>query len=427
MSEYTEKLKKKLQTRVNEDKDSLTKLCSEMVKIPSENPPGDMSEMAYFIRNLLENHGIPVESYEPAKGKINLVAKIGEGRPSLILNGHMDVVPAGDTTRWDFPPFSGEIKEGKIFGRGATDMKGGLSSIISAFILVFDTFESLSGTVTLAIVPDEETGAEYGARWLTENRKVQGDACLIGGAPMNGCLIGEKGLCQLRLKSTGTPAHGSLPMLGDNAIEKLADMFSIIHSIERQEIEVPNELSKVIKISKDFYKEIMKARDITDESKLDAIARCLDHNTVNIGLIRGGSKINIVPESCVAEVDIRTPAGISPHEIKREIEDLLKEANGGDIECELLSDSEANYTPTTERIYMLLNQNAKKIIGTELRPILVSGATDARFFRLHGTPTIDYGPGDLLLCHAINEYVSIENIVKTTKVIVGTIIDFVCL
>ena len=306
-------------------------------------------------------------------------------------------------------------------------MKGGLSSIISAFILVSDIFESLPGTLTLAIVPDEETGAEYGSRWLVENRKVHGDACLIGGAPMNGCLIGEKGLCQLRLKSTGIPTHGSLPMLGDNAIEKLAEMFSIIHSIERQEIKVPKELSKVIKISKDFYKEIMKARNITDESKLDAIARCLDHNTVNIGLIRGGSKINIVPESCVAEVDIRTPAGISPHEIKRQIEYLLKEPNEADIECELLSNSGANYTPITERIYKLLNQNAKKIIGTELQPIFVSGATDARFFRLHGVPTIDYGPGDLLLCHAYNECVSIENIVKTTNVIVGTIIDFVCL
>jgi len=429
MSEYTdaEKLKRKLQRRVDEDKDSLAKLCSEMVKIPSENPPGDMSEIASFIRNLLENHGITVESYEPTEGKINLIAKIGEGRPSLILNGHMDVVPAGDATRWDFPPYSGEIKEGKIFGRGATDMKGGLSSIISAFIMVSDIFESLPGTLTLAIVPDEETGAEYGARWLVENRKVQGDACLIGGAPMDGCLIGEKGLCQLRLKSTGTPAHGSLPILGDNAIEKLVKTFPVIHSIERQEIRVPKELSKIIKISKDFYKESMKARNVTDESKLDAIAKCLDHNTVNIGLIKGGSKINVVPESCVAEVDIRISAGISPHEIKRQIECLLKEANKMDIECELLSDSEANYTPITERIYKLLNQSAKKIVGTELRPIFVSGATDARFFRLHGIPTIDYGPGDLLLCHAYNEYVSIENIVKTTKVISGTIIDFLCL
>ena len=77
MSQHTEKLKKKLQRRVDEDKDSLAKLCSEMVKIPSENPPGDMSEMVSFIRNLLEDHGIPVESYEPAKGKINLIAKIG--------------------------------------------------------------------------------------------------------------------------------------------------------------------------------------------------------------------------------------------------------------------------------------------------------------------------------------------------------------
>lgn len=425
MESKVKELKERVSSYVDERRDETIELCSEMVKIPSENPPGDMSEMAAFIRGWLEDRGFALEVYEPEKGRISLVTRIGETKgPVLILNGHMDVVPAGDPKRWKFPPYCGEVKEGKVLGRGATDMKGGLTSLIAAFTAISDVVKELPGALILTIVPDEETGGEYGSGWLVQTDKIQGDACLIGEpSGIGGSFIGEKGLCWLRLEGKGIPAHGSLPMLGENAIEKLTRAFPIIHQIEKERVEIPKDIFEVIKTSKDFYKGFMREKGITDEAMLEAVAGAVDRNTVNIGVIKGGTKTNIVPESCCVEVDIRVPAGTIPDEVRRRVMELLEEANLKDIECKFILKSDPNYTPPTEKIYTLLNQNVKEVIGLDLKPLFVTGATDGRYFRLKGIPTLNYGPGELPLAHAYNEYVQVEDLINATKVIAGTIID----
>ena len=417
--------KERAQRFIDERREEILQLCSDMVRIPSENPPGDMGEMASFLRGFLKDRGFAVEAYEPERGRINLVARIGSGEPTLILNGHMDVVPAGDRERWDFPPYCGELREGKILGRGATDMKGGLASLLAAFVAVSQVAGDLPGTLVLTLVPDEETGGEYGSRWLVETGKVRGEACLIGEpTSMAGSFVGEKGICWLRLSARGVPAHGSLPMLGENAIEKLAAAFSVLHTIEREEVEVPEGVREIIEHSKALYRRMLAERGLADEAKLEAVAGALDHSTVNIGVIRGGSKVNIVPESCSADVDIRVPAGTTPAEVRDRVVELLRERGLTDIECELVLESSPNYTLPGERIYALLSRNAKDILGIDLRPLFVTGATDGRFFRLSGIPAINYGPGELALAHAYNEFVRAEDVINAAKVIAGTILDF---
>ena len=417
--------KEKVQRLIDERREEILQLCSDMVRIPSENPPGDMGEMASFLRGFLEERGFAVEAYEPEKGRINLVARIGSGEPTLILNGHMDVVPAGDRERWDFPPYCGELREGKILGRGATDMKGGLTSLIAAFVAVSQAVGDLPGTLVLTIVPDEETGGEYGSRWLVETGKVRGEACLIGEpTSMVGSFVGEKGICWLRLSARGVPAHGSLPMLGENAIEKLAAAFPILHTIEREEVEIPEDVREIVEASKALYRGMLADRGLADEAKLEAVAGALDHSTVNIGVIKGGSKVNIVPESCSADVDVRVPVGTTPAKVRDRVVELLRERGLADIECELVSYSNPNYTSPSERIYTLLSRNAKDILGIDLKPLFVTGATDGRFFRLGGIPAINYGPGELALAHAYNEYVRAEDVIRAAKVIAGTIVDF---
>ena len=417
--------KEKVQRLIDERREEILQLCSDMVRIPSENPPGDMGEMASFLRGFLEERGFAVEAYEPEKGRINLVARIGAGEPTLILNGHMDVVPAGDRERWDFPPYCGELREGKILGRGATDMKGGLTSLIAAFVAVSQAVGDLPGTLVLTIVPDEETGGEYGSRWLVETGKVRGEACLIGEpTSMVGSFVGEKGICWLRLSARGVPAHGSLPMLGENAIEKLAAAFPILHTIEREEVEIPEDVREIVEGSKALYRRMLADRGLADEAKLEAVAGALDHSTVNIGVIKGGSKVNIVPESCSADVDVRVPVGTTPAKVRDRVVELLRERGLADIECELVSYSNPNYTSPSERIYTLLSRNAKDILGIDLKPLFVTGATDGRFFRLGGIPAINYGPGELALAHAYNEYVRAEDVIRAAKVIAGTIVDF---
>jgi len=417
--------KEKVQRLIDERREEILQLCSDMVRIPSENPPGDMGEMASFLRGFLEERGFAVEAYEPEKGRINLVARIGAGEPTLILNGHMDVVPAGDRERWDFPPYCGELREGKILGRGATDMKGGLTSLIAAFVAVSQAVGDLPGTLVLTIVPDEETGGEHGSRWLVETGKVRGEACLIGEpTSMVGSFVGEKGICWLRLSARGVPAHGSLPMLGENAIEKLAAAFPVLHAIEREEVEVPEDVREIVEASKALYRGMLADKGIADEAKLEAVAGALDHSTVNIGVIKGGSKVNIVPESCSADVDVRVPVGTTPAKVRDRVVELLRERGLADIECELVSYSNPNYTSPSEKIYALLSRNAKDILGIDLKPLFVTGATDGRFFRLGGIPAINYGPGELALAHAYNEYVRAEDVIRAAKVIAGTIVDF---
>jgi len=417
-----QQLKRNVTRHIEESKEEIIELCANMVKIPSENPPGDMSEIALFIQNYLEDHDLPAHKYEPEKGKISLVSTIGNKKePSLILNGHMDVVPAGDKDRWDFPPFSGKVEGGKILGRGSTDMKGGLTCLIAAFSIINQYVDNLPGTITLSVVPDEETGGDYGTSWLIDNEKVKGNACIVGEpGSLDKTYVGEKGACWLRLSSKGIPAHGSLPVFGENAIEKLLPAIPLIKKIEQKKVDVPSEIQEIIQDSKVFFTEVSQSRKVAD----NIVGDVLDHNTVNFGLIRGGSKINMVPETCTVEVDIRIPPGTTSKEVERRVLELLTKENL-DVMCQSIMTSDPNYTHPGERIHTLLAQNVKNRTGSDLKPLIATGFTDGRFFRLNGIPTLNYGPGDVSHIHGFNEYIKAKDIIAATKIISSTIIDFI--
>jgi succinyl-diaminopimelate desuccinylase len=337
----------------------------------------------------------------------------------------MDVVPAGDLRRWKLPPFSGEVIEGRVHGRGATDMKGGLTSLMVAFAAFRNIADDLPGRLILNFVPDEETGGEYGSKWCLENGKIHGNACLIGEPTGTvNSFLGEKGVCWLRLSAKGVPAHGSLPMLGENAIERLVRAFPAVHRLGEEKISLPDDISEAIEVSKEFYTEMAKTKGFTEASKLDAVARAIDHCTANIGTIQGGVKTNIVPESCSAEVDIRVPPGTTSEEMEKRLLELFSEAGFTGIGCELVLSSDPNYTPTTEQIYTALKDNVKNILDVATAPLLVTGGTDGRYFRLKNIPTVIYGPGEISMAHSYNEYVLIEDIVNAAKVIACTATDF---
>jgi len=416
-----EQLKKVVNNHIDETRDEIIELCSKLVRFPSENPPGDMSEIALFLQTYLENRDFEVQAYEPKKGRISVLSRIGnKKKPTLILNGHMDVVPAGNKDRWDFPPFSGELKDGKILGRGSTDMKGGLTSLIAAFIAINQHVDDIPGSIILTMVPDEETGGEFGASWLIDSGKVTGDACIVGEpGSLDKTYVGEKGACWLRLTAQGIPAHGSLPVLGENAIEKLAPAIPLIQTIGLEKVDIPADIQEIIQFSKEFFTETSMGKTRGNKSVGDV----LDHNTVNIGMVSGGSKINMVPESCTAEVDIRIPPGTSAKEVDNQVRELLT-GEDLDVTCELIMASDPNYTEPEERIYSLLTQNVKEVTGEDIQPLFATGFTDGRFFRLNGIPTLNYGPGDVSYIHGFNEYITAEDIITAAKVISGTILDY---
>mgnify|MGYP000636768958 CR=1 FL=1 len=235
--------------------------------------------------------------------------------------------------------------------------------------------------------------------------------------------MGEKGVCWLRLTAKGRPAHGSLPMLGVNAIEKMAKAMSVLEGLRELGGRPPEEISEVVRNSKSVLKAMLSQIGVPEEL-VEKAADAIDHVTVNFGVIRGGVKVNVVPDTCVLEVDTRVPAGLRPEDVRARAEEMLREAGLGDVTCEIVHSSEPNYTPPSERIFRLLDSNAREVIGVSLTPFFMTGASDARFLRLAGIPTVHYGPGELQTAHAYDEYVRADHLPVATKVIACTVVDF---
>ncbi|WP_243674680.1 M20/M25/M40 family metallo-hydrolase [Vulcanisaeta distributa] len=306
-------------------RDDLPNLVSKLIQMPSVNPPGYTVNIAGFIRDWLSSLGFTSEVREYAKDKPNVIARVGKGKPVLILNGHMDVVPPGDESKWVYPPFSGKIVEGRIYGRGgATDMKGGLAVIMTVFAELAPLIERQgSGTLVFSATADEETGGHPGVEALVRDGVLVGDAAIVA-EPSGGFryyIGGEKGLCQVKLVARGgRPAHGSLPVLGDNAIMKLIRAISkaeeLINEFNRN-IKLPSELMEAIKNSAEVYLEASRGGSGLNLT-LGDFERVVGTVSFNPGgVIRGGgSKINMVPDYAELELDMRVPpGGVSPNQV----------------------------------------------------------------------------------------------------------------
>ncbi|WP_291998806.1 M20 family metallopeptidase [Caldivirga sp.] len=397
----------------------LAELTSRLVQIDSVNPPGDVTKVVEFIKNWLSERGFSSSIYEYVKGKPNLIARVGKGKPVIILNGHTDVVPPGDLSKWTYPPFSGRIIEDKVYGRGSTDMKGGVAVIMMVFAELGPLIEKKgAGSLVFSATADEEVGGHAGVEALVKDNVLAGDAAIVAEPTgFDKYCIAEKGLSQVKLIARGRPAHGSLPLLGDNAIMKL------IKAIEKAQDAV-NEINRGIKLPQDLIEAIDNSSRVYLEGALrsglklseDDFRRTIGSVSFNPGVIKGGSKVNMVPDYAELELDMRVPPGVSPSNVI----DKLRNTLGGLVEVEVLDTSEPNYTPSSERLIQLIREGIGKQ-GTEAKPIIMTGATDGRYLRLKGIPTVIYGPGELTLAHTYDEYVTVKDLVNTYNTIKYTV------
>ena len=393
-------------------------LCCQMIRIPSVNPPGEMEEITAFICNYLKSHGIANEILRPTENTPNIVARMGKkGGKTLLLNGHSDVVPVGSLDKWDFDPFSGEIRDGKILGRGTSDMKVGLAGLMFAMAVMADEGIELNGELVLTVVPDEEVSGAWGTKWLVESGTITGDACLI--AEPTGyfnCEIGQKGCCWLKLSATGTPAHGSLaPFVGDNAIVKL---LKVLDQIERIRDIVPrydDEIARVMEDSREMGKRLLSAK---------GAHHVLNHCTVNIGKINGGTKVNMVPDYAEAEVDIRLPLGVTTDMVEEQVIRIIREVGVSGVEYSFGWRSEPNSTDQKAEIVEAVARSVEEVWGEPLNRTYQWASSDARFFRYAGIPTLQYGPANLEGIHAYNETVDVADAVNAAKIYLCAITDY---
>lgn len=393
-------------------------LCCKMIQIPSVNPPGEMEEITGFICDFFKKHNIDYEILRPTESTPNIIARVGKkGGKTLLMNGHSDVVPVGSLDKWDFDPFCGEIRDGKILGRGTSDMKVGLAGLMFAMAVMADEGIELDGEAVLTVVPDEEVSGIWGTKWLMESGAVTGDACLI--AEPTGyfnCEIGQKGCCWLKLTATGTPAHGSLsPFVGENAIVKL---MKVLNQIERIRDIVPrynDEIARVMEESREMGKRLLTAK---------GAHHVLNHVTVNIGKINGGTKVNMVPDYAEAEVDIRLPLGVTTDMVEEMVIRILREVGVSGVDYSFGWRSEPNSTDQKAEIVEAIARSVEEVWGEPLNRTYQWASSDARFFRYAGIPTLQYGPANLEGIHAYNETVDVEDAVNAAKIYLCAIIDY---
>ncbi len=377
----------------------VSRICSDLVKINTENPPGRTADCIEYIRSFLEGIGIPSMVSGSDDGMMNLFTTAK--KRDLLFLGHVDVVPALDSD-WTKPPFSGVVDDEYIYGRGTTDMKGGCAAILSACEKIANTGGEIPAM--LAFVCDEETGGKNGIIRLLADHVLWPCDCIIAEpTPARHPSIGQKGLLRLELEFTGNPAHGSLyPAFGVSAIMEAMQFLTYVKELHLQEYPVDDSVREIIYHSSGV---------LAKEMGLDGVQNLLRHLTFNPGVITGGEKANVVAQKCNLELELRVPWGCRIPDL---IDDLTRHAVNGRI---LAHEShEPSITPPGALLVTRTCAAIEAVHGGSVFPIVQWAASDARHLRRSGFAVLEYGPGELPLLHAVNERVQIDALEKAAQV-----------
>lgn len=345
-----------------------------LVRYQTVNPPGDETDCAHYLGDMLEAAGFEVAYVDAGERRTNVVARLGNGSGApLCFTGHIDTVPLG-AQPWSVDPFGGDVVDGKLYGRGASDMKAGVAAFVAAAIDQAAALAEGSGVV-LVITSGEETGCD-GAFHLTRSGVLgRAGAMVVAEPTSNDPLVGHKGALWLRAFAHGVTAHGSTPEHGDNAVYKAARM---VGALERFDFGRP-------------------AHDV------------LGRDTLNVGTIAGGMNMNSVPDVCQVGIDIRTTPGASHAGVRRDLEGCL----GDDLaKLETVVDLQGVWTepqdPWIADVYALMSE----IRGGMPAPRGAAFFTDASALTPHygNIPTVILGPGDAALAHQTDEYCRVDRI-----------------
>lgn len=404
----------------------VVEVCSQLVKRPSAHPEGRTAECVEYIGSYFDDLGIPSEVHEMSEGKPNIVAHVGGGSDRTIMwVGHLDVVPVGKPENWTYPPYGGEVADGRVWGRGSSDMKGSdASAIVAARVL--NEIEP-PHNIDFWFTADEEIGGGAGARWLAEERIFQGEVAIIGDG--GGCTpgqvnigVGNKGGAGTRLVARGKTAHGSTPHLGDNAIDKLLRVIPYVRRIGEYRLELPPELEGIVKSSVEL---LLKDPGLS-ESQRRIVRRLYDYPSgPSLNVLNGGEKSNVVPDYAEAVFDIRLTPGCDPLKVKGRIEELVAEAAVPGVSVEVRASPTAGYYERVDSPAVTQFAEAvRAVTGEEPSLTIAPWGTDAvsikRFMRTEeapdGIPTLIFGPMVESQLHQQDEYVPVENLVTAAKV-----------
>jgi succinyl-diaminopimelate desuccinylase len=385
------------------------RLLAELVKVPSDNPPGDCARHAKRAAALLENLGLCVEPHPvpddlvQANGMVsatNLIVRerFGAG-PTIALNAHGDVVPPGEG--WSTDPFGAEIRNGWMYGRGAAVSKSDFATYAYALLALKSLARPLAGTVELHLTYDEEAGGAIGPKWLLDQGLTE-PAFAISAGFSYGIVTAHNGCLHLEVLISGRSAHAARPETGHDALEGAARVLNALYTHRN------------------------------DLGNIHSAVAGIDSPTLVVGLIRGGINTNVVPDAVSLRLDRRIIPEEDSAEVERRLALLIQDsvADLPGISCavrRIMLAEPLKPVPGLERLARPLQRNAEAVFG---EPIPIYGVplyTDARHYAAAGIPTVLYGAGPRTLieanAHAADERLPLADLRKATEVVALTLLD----
>lgn len=367
-------------------------LTRQLVRIDTRNPPGDERNAADLVGQLLGAAGFRVRYHELAPRRTSVIAEIGDiaARPPLCLTGHLDTVPLG-SAHWSHDPFAAEIVGDRLYGRGATDMKGGVAAILTAAVRLSDRLRDAAG-LTLILTASEEGGC-LGSEDLIrqDGLLIEPGALLVAEPTSNYPCVGHRGAVKFTATFPGRTAHASMPNLGINAV-------------------------------------YAAARAVTGLAEYDFAVPAhpfMGTPSLNVGTFQGGDAINSVPDEAVIGVDIRTIPGVGHAQLLTHVAALL----GHNTRLDVFQDMPPVWTDPQSEWASRVLRIWSDFTGDLAVPRVLPYNTDAGNFRKlwPDVPTIILGPGEPGMCHQTDEYCTVGEISQATRMYEQLIADWCAL
>jgi succinyl-diaminopimelate desuccinylase len=389
---------------LSENRTELFELTEVLVGYDTQNPPGGTIDIVDWLETMLDKPVLSVERFEVDPEKPNLIVTLdGDSDRTLCFNGHLDTVPF-DGSDWAYDPL-GEWDGDRLYGRGTTDMKGAVAAMVQVALSYAKTGTEPPVTLQFAFVSDEETGGDAGLTTLLETTDFDPDACVVGETTSrNGrysVSVADRGNIWLTIEASGTAAHGSRPMIGKNAIDRLTAAIDHLRSdFGQTELSIDSAMEEIIEESVGFYE---------PEAGSEATERLYRYPTINLGRIEGGTAINTVPASACARVDIRLTAGVDTGDALGGIRTCLRGLDG--IEITDISWTRGSYEPVGSPIADASARAAEHVVNEPVFQRSATGGGDAKVLRHSGIPTVEFGFGTQS-AHGTDEHTTREALVR---------------
>ncbi|WP_138005563.1 M20 family metallopeptidase [Halalkalirubrum salinum] len=389
-------------------RERLAESTLDLLAFDTQNPPGETAELLAWLEGVILEWGVDTEWIETVDGKPNLVATIpGDSEWTLLYEGHVDTVPY-EADAWEYDPLGQRIDD-RLYGRGATDMKGTVAAMIETLRGFATADERPPTTLQFAFVSDEETGGEAGIDAVLAADAISADAAVVGEttatADRYSVAVADKGRIWLTLEASGEAAHGSRPMCGENAVDRLYEVISDCReSITTGRLGYPETVDRIVEETIDYY----AASDRSPLASEEAFA----YPTVNLGRLEGGSTVNSVPGTATAEVDVRVTPGASTRAVFERIDACL--GAKPDVSITDVSIQEGSYTDPAAPFVDWVVEVGQEVGDQRVFRRCATGGGDVKKLRAAGIHAVEAAVGSDT-AHQADEYVPLDALEATAE------------